>query len=183
MPTSRSWLSCVSLQLRKEILISSCPGTPSNNWSYKERKVFVVICTFLSNDVLLSSELGHWAAKGLLRAVWAVAEIQKSSAVVCDAPWNKLWSLEFLVWKQWLRSRYRLKFLWLSAVWTLPLYDVNMFRWNVQTAQAEDVFGQHVVFLHLLCVGLMTSCRNSLIWWNETCYKSSVGQKVLLWIF
>uniref|UniRef100_A0A8P4G943 BACK domain-containing protein n=1 Tax=Dicentrarchus labrax TaxID=13489 RepID=A0A8P4G943_DICLA len=31
MPTSRSWLSCVSLQLRKDIHISSCPGTPNDN--------------------------------------------------------------------------------------------------------------------------------------------------------
>ncbi|CAK6964753.1 kelch-like protein 20 [Scomber scombrus] len=29
MPTSRSWLSCVSLQLRKDM--SSCPGTPNDN--------------------------------------------------------------------------------------------------------------------------------------------------------
>lgn len=33
MPTSRSWLSCVSLQLRKDIHVSSCPGTPNDNWS------------------------------------------------------------------------------------------------------------------------------------------------------
>ena len=33
MPTSRSWLSCVSLQLRKDIHMSSCPGTPNDNWS------------------------------------------------------------------------------------------------------------------------------------------------------
>ncbi|XP_060945623.1 kelch-like protein 20 [Limanda limanda] len=31
MPTSRSWLSCVSLQLRKDIHMSSCPGTPNDN--------------------------------------------------------------------------------------------------------------------------------------------------------
>ncbi|XP_017277332.1 kelch-like protein 20 [Kryptolebias marmoratus] len=31
MPTSRSWLSCVSLQLRKDVHITSCPGTPNNN--------------------------------------------------------------------------------------------------------------------------------------------------------
>uniref|UniRef100_A0A3Q3WSV2 BTB domain-containing protein n=1 Tax=Mola mola TaxID=94237 RepID=A0A3Q3WSV2_MOLML len=31
MPTSRSWLSCVSLQLRKDIHMSSCPGTPNEN--------------------------------------------------------------------------------------------------------------------------------------------------------
>ncbi|KAM9843414.1 kelch-like protein 24 isoform 2-T3 [Aulostomus maculatus] len=31
MPTSRSWLSCVSLQLRKDIPMGSCPGTPSDN--------------------------------------------------------------------------------------------------------------------------------------------------------
>ncbi|XP_020790298.1 kelch-like protein 20 [Boleophthalmus pectinirostris] len=30
MPTSRSWLSCVSLQLRKDIHMSSCPGTPND---------------------------------------------------------------------------------------------------------------------------------------------------------
>ncbi|XP_068606212.1 kelch-like protein 3 [Brachionichthys hirsutus] len=30
MPTSRSWLSCVSLRLRKDIKISSRPGTPHN---------------------------------------------------------------------------------------------------------------------------------------------------------
>lgn len=32
MPTSRSSLSCVSLLLRKDIHISSCPGTPNDNW-------------------------------------------------------------------------------------------------------------------------------------------------------
>ncbi|XP_069558862.1 kelch-like protein 20 isoform X2 [Brachyistius frenatus] len=31
MPTSRSWLSCVSLQLRKDIHVTSCPGTPNEN--------------------------------------------------------------------------------------------------------------------------------------------------------
>lgn len=31
MPTSRSWLSCVSLQLRKDIHMSSCPGMPNDN--------------------------------------------------------------------------------------------------------------------------------------------------------
>ncbi|XP_030264490.1 kelch-like protein 20 [Sparus aurata] len=31
MPTSRSWLSCVSLQLRKDIHMTSCPGTPNDN--------------------------------------------------------------------------------------------------------------------------------------------------------
>ncbi|XP_027141565.1 kelch-like protein diablo isoform X1 [Larimichthys crocea] len=31
MPTSRSWLSCVSLQLRKDIHVSRCPGTPNDN--------------------------------------------------------------------------------------------------------------------------------------------------------
>ncbi|XP_041831347.1 kelch-like protein 20 isoform X3 [Melanotaenia boesemani] len=31
MPTSRSWLSCVSLQLRKDIHESSCPDTPNEN--------------------------------------------------------------------------------------------------------------------------------------------------------
>ncbi|KAF7666387.1 hypothetical protein LDENG_00107720 [Lucifuga dentata] len=31
MPTSRSWLSCVSLQLRKDIHLSSCPDTPNDN--------------------------------------------------------------------------------------------------------------------------------------------------------
>uniref|UniRef100_A0A1A8KP41 BTB domain-containing protein n=2 Tax=Nothobranchius kuhntae TaxID=321403 RepID=A0A1A8KP41_NOTKU len=31
MPTSRSWLSCVSLQLRKDICISSCPDTSNSN--------------------------------------------------------------------------------------------------------------------------------------------------------
>ncbi|XP_031728168.1 kelch-like protein 24 isoform X1 [Anarhichas minor] len=31
MPTSRSWLSCVSLQLRKDIHMSSYPGTPNDN--------------------------------------------------------------------------------------------------------------------------------------------------------
>nr|XP_020475518.1 kelch-like protein 20 isoform X2 [Monopterus albus] len=31
MPTSRSWLSCVSLQLRKDILASSCPGITNDN--------------------------------------------------------------------------------------------------------------------------------------------------------
>ncbi|XP_068192822.1 kelch-like protein 3 isoform X4 [Antennarius striatus] len=31
MPTSRSWLSCVSLQLRKDIHICSGPGTPHSN--------------------------------------------------------------------------------------------------------------------------------------------------------
>ncbi|XP_029914324.1 kelch-like protein 20 [Myripristis murdjan] len=30
MPTSRSWLSCVSLQLRKDAPVSSCPGTPTD---------------------------------------------------------------------------------------------------------------------------------------------------------
>ncbi|XP_029997656.1 kelch-like protein diablo [Sphaeramia orbicularis] len=31
MPTSRSWLSCVSLQLRKDIHMSSCPSMPNDN--------------------------------------------------------------------------------------------------------------------------------------------------------
>ncbi|XP_036945435.1 kelch-like protein 20 isoform X2 [Acanthopagrus latus] len=31
MPTSRSWLSCVSLQLRKDIHMTSCHGTPNDN--------------------------------------------------------------------------------------------------------------------------------------------------------
>ncbi|KAM6914036.1 kelch-like protein 24 isoform 2-T2 [Lycodopsis pacificus] len=31
MPTSRSWLSCVSLQLRKDIHMSSYPGTPNDD--------------------------------------------------------------------------------------------------------------------------------------------------------
>lgn len=31
MPTSRSWLSCVSLQLRKDIHVSSCPATPNDS--------------------------------------------------------------------------------------------------------------------------------------------------------
>lgn len=31
MPTSRSWLSCVSLQLRKDIHVSSYPGTAIEN--------------------------------------------------------------------------------------------------------------------------------------------------------
>uniref|UniRef100_A0A1A8M3T2 BTB domain-containing protein n=2 Tax=Nothobranchius pienaari TaxID=704102 RepID=A0A1A8M3T2_9TELE len=31
MPTSRSWLSCVSLQLRKDICINSCPDTSNSN--------------------------------------------------------------------------------------------------------------------------------------------------------
>uniref|UniRef100_A0A1A7YXF9 BTB domain-containing protein n=1 Tax=Iconisemion striatum TaxID=60296 RepID=A0A1A7YXF9_9TELE len=31
MPTSRSWLSCVSLQLRKDIYTSSCPDTSNSN--------------------------------------------------------------------------------------------------------------------------------------------------------
>ncbi|XP_028267808.1 kelch-like protein 20 isoform X2 [Parambassis ranga] len=31
MPTSRSWLSCVPLRLRKDIHVSSCPGTPKDN--------------------------------------------------------------------------------------------------------------------------------------------------------
>ncbi|XP_049418152.1 kelch-like protein 20 isoform X2 [Epinephelus fuscoguttatus] len=31
MPTSRSWLSCVSLQLRKDLHMNSFPGTPNDN--------------------------------------------------------------------------------------------------------------------------------------------------------
>lgn len=39
MTTSRSWLSCVSLQLRKDIHIGSCTGTPSDSW-VRETPIF-----------------------------------------------------------------------------------------------------------------------------------------------
>lgn len=33
MTTSRSWLSCVSLQLRKDIHVNSCTETPNDSWA------------------------------------------------------------------------------------------------------------------------------------------------------
>lgn len=74
MPTSRSWLSCVSLQLRKDIHMRSCPGMPNDNWRTYRIKYWDCLCSCQGHIAIklspLQTRLGVTSSKGLSTLNW-----------------------------------------------------------------------------------------------------------------
>lgn len=86
MPTSRSWLSCVSLQLRKEMQLACSLGSPNDNWAEEEILVFKKIIS-----------LGDVARRG--SELWRTVDSDQALGTTCS---SSCWRQKALLSNPWL---------------------------------------------------------------------------------
>ena len=180
MPTSRSWLSCVSLQLRKDIHMSSSPGTPNDNWvghysqDTVEESFLVSICAPPPLRTMPYRALScgdRWAERSdawiWQCAVWAVTGGKKDFffCLFFQITYNFVeWGLAHLGpslvqgGKGNAADTHDLKQLWWttqSAVWTHCLYDVNLFRVLFLCLSTSDLWRLFPANIAYFCIVIM----------------------------
>lgn len=127
MPTSRSSLSCVSLLLRKDIHMSSCPGTPNDNWLQVLGRWKAFTGYYMPR--YWETTQGRVVNFLLKREAWV-----GHSSVRAESQFFNWWQLEGYIQKTtvsfyvFAKEKSCLNYMWSMTQYNYTRHDMNMFK-------------------------------------------------------
>lgn len=141
MPTSRSSLSCVSLLLRKDIHMSSCPESPNDNWLKMFSKWETSRCWLYALSLGDNVKGGRPQGEALGSSAWSV--------------WAKYWSASWAatMWKMQKTTVHWKQRLLLNVVVT------EMLRLNSRQLMSPVFMSEHYKSVKNPQAGLVCLCK------------------------